>query len=74
MEHPHHHVIDTDSTTSSRFRNEAKWDGKHKKISTKISLITDVNGLPVDVLVGHGKRHDKGFLYQHLNNMPKAGS
>ena len=64
---------DTDSTTSFRFKHGAKWDGKHKKISTKISLITDIKGLPVDVVVGSGKIHDKDFLYTHLNNMPKTG-
>jgi hypothetical protein len=42
-------AIDTDSTTSFRFKRMAKWDGKHKKLSTKISLFTDANGLPADV-------------------------
>lgn len=46
----------------------AKWDGKHKKISTKISLFTDINGLPADVSFGHGKTHDKDFVWEHYNN------
>lgn len=61
-------AIDTDSTTSFRFKRMAKWDGKHKKISTKISLFTDKFGLPADVLFGSGKTHDKSFVDQHIKN------
>lgn len=60
---------DTDSTTSFRFKYGTGWDGKHKKVSTKISLISDINGLPVDVEVGCGNIHDKDFLYKHLENI-----
>lgn len=61
-------AIDTDSTTSFRFKRMAKWDGKHKKISTKVSLFTDKLGLPADVLFGSGKTHDKSFVDQHIKN------
>ena len=61
-------AIDTDSTTSFKFKRMAKWDGKHKKISTKISLFTDIKGLPVDALFGSGKTHDKSFVNQHIKN------
>jgi hypothetical protein len=61
-------AIDTDSTTSFRFKRMAKWDGKHKKLSTKISLFTDANGLPADVGFGHGKTHDKDFVWEHYDN------
>ena len=61
-------AMDTDSTTSFRFKHMAKWDGKHKKISTKISLFTDINGLPADVAFGHGKIHDKDFVWEHYDN------
>ena len=55
-------AIDTDSTTSFRFRNGTGWDGKHKKISTKISLLSDVNGLPADVEIDKGNKHDLRFV------------
>ena len=62
-------AADTDSTTSFRFKHGSGWDGKHKKISTKISLLSDQEGLPVDVEVGSGKIHDKNYLYLHLENV-----
>jgi transposase len=61
-------AMDTNSTTSFRFKRMAKWDGKHKKISTKISLLSDIDGLPADVLFGSGKVHDKDFVWQHYEN------
>jgi len=61
-------AIDTDSTTSFRFQYGSGWDGRHKKMATKISLLSDKKGLPVDVLFGSGKRHDNTFVYQHLEN------
>jgi len=61
-------AIDTDSTRSFRFKFCTAWDGKHKQIATKISLFTDINGLPADVLFGSGKVHDKTFVCQHLKN------
>lgn len=61
-------AADTDSTTSFRFRHGSGWDGKHKKISTKISILSDKDGLPADVKIGSGKIHDKDYLYTHLGN------
>jgi len=59
-------AADTDSTTSFRFRRGAAYDGRHRKQATKISLLGDRNGLPVDVRFGKGNTHDKTLLYQHL--------
>lgn len=61
-------AIDTDSTSSFRFKKGAGWDGRHKKHSTKISLLSDINGLPADALIDSGKKHDSRFLPQHLKN------
>jgi len=51
-------AVDTDSTTSFRFRRGVGYDGRHKKYATKISLLSDKNGLPAD----------KTLLYAHLKN------
>ena len=51
-------AVDTDSTTSFRFRRGVGYDGRHKKYATKISLLSDENGLPAD----------KTLLYAHLKN------
>lgn len=61
-------AVDTDTTTSFRFRRGTGWDGKHKKIGTKISLITDIKGLPADLEFGKGNKHDLRFLLQHVAN------
>ena len=42
------------------------WDGKHKKIGTKISLFTDKTGLPADVDFGKGNTHDGSFVPGHI--------
>ena len=61
-------AADTDSTTSFRFRRGVGYDGRHKKHATKISLLSDKNGLPADVEFGAGNIHDKTLLYSHLEN------
>jgi len=61
-------AIDTNSTTSFRFKRLTGWDGKHKKIATKISLFTDKEGLPVDVILGKGNKHDLTFVENHVQN------
>lgn len=61
-------AIDTTITTSFRFRRLTGWDGKHKKIGTKISLFTDKKGLPVDVVFGKGNVHDGSFVEKHIKN------
>jgi transposase len=60
--------IDTTSITSFRFKAETGWDGKHQKIATKVSLITEKNGLPVDIEVGKGSKHDLRFCPKHREN------
>src|SRR3989344_8763759 len=59
-------AIDTTTATSFRFKHMTGWDGKHKKIGTKISLFTDKSGLPADVSFGKGSKHDIRFLPAHL--------
>lgn len=58
--------IDTTTATSFRFRRMTGWDGKHKKIGTKVSLFTDKYGLPADVAFGCGNDSDPSFLATHL--------
>lgn len=59
-------AIDTNSVSSFRFERGVGWCGKHRKISTKISLLTDKSGLPADVLFGKGGMDDRDFVPQHL--------
>lgn len=59
-------AIDTTTATSFRFRRMTGWDGKHKKIGTKISLFADKEGLPADVSFGNGNYHDGVFLPGHM--------
>jgi len=61
-------AIDTNSISSFRFRRMTGWCGKHKKPSTKISLFTDIKGLPADVSFGKGGMDDRDFVPIHLNN------
>lgn len=64
-------AIDTTTATSFRFKKMTGWDGKHKKIGTKISVFSDKNGLPFDVSFGKGNVHDTAFIDSHLKK--KAG-
>jgi transposase len=59
---------DTTTVTSFRFKDTSGWDGKHKKIGTKVSLISDINGLPSDVEFGKGSKHDLRFIPKHMRN------
>ncbi|MEN8253181.1 MAG: transposase, partial [Patescibacteria group bacterium] len=59
---------DTNTIKSYRFKSEVGWDGKHKVNGTKISLLTDINGLPADVIIESAKIHDGVFCDQHLQN------
>ena len=59
-------AIDTTTATSFRFERMTGWDGKHKKIGSKISLFADKNGLPADVEFGKGNYHDGVFVPKHL--------
>ena len=38
-------AIDTTTVTSFRFSDMTGWDGKHRKVGTKVSIISDINGL-----------------------------
>lgn len=61
-------AIDSNSVSSFRFRRMTGWCGKHKKISTKISLLTDKLGLPVDVSFDKGGVDDRDFVSIHIKN------
>ena len=61
-------AIDTTTVTSFRFKQVTGWDGKHKKIGTKISLISDISGLPADIVFDKGNTHDLRFVPKHLKN------
>jgi transposase len=61
-------AIDSNSISSFRFRRMTGWCGKHKKISTKISLLTDIEGLPVDAKFDKGGADDRDFVPIHLQN------
>ena len=61
-------AFDTTSSTSFRFKRLTGWDAKHKKTATKISLFSDIKGLPVDVEFGKGNTHDGSFVESHIEN------
>lgn len=61
-------AIDTTTVTSFAFSSTAGWDGKNKKIGTKISIFADENGLPADVTFGKGSDNDRKFIPEHLEN------
>lgn len=58
--------IDTTTVTSFRFKTMTGWDGKHKKIGTKISLFADKKGLPADINLGKGNKYDGDFVIGHI--------
>lgn len=59
---------DTDTIWSYRFKTEVGWDGRHKRYGTKISLLTDIDGLPADVIIKTAKTFDGNFIDQHMEN------
>lgn len=61
-------ALDTTTATSFRFKRLTGWDGKHKKIGTKISLFSDKIGFPADVGFGKGNIHDGDFVDGHIKN------
>lgn len=61
-------AFDTTSSTSFRFKRLTGWDAKHKKIATKISIFSDIKGLPADVGFGKGNTHDGDFVEGHIEN------
>lgn len=61
-------AIDSNSIGSYRFDLGVGYDGKHKKYATKLSLLTDIIGLPVDAIFGKGNTHDLNFVSTHIKN------
>lgn len=59
---------DTNTIKSYRFQGQVGWDGRHKVNGTKISLLTDRNGLPADAIIATAKRHDGSFVDEHIKN------
>lgn len=61
-------AIDTTTVTSFNFERMVGWDGHHRKLGTKISLFSDINGLPADAIFGRGDKPDPEFLDKHWKN------
>lgn len=64
--------IDSSTATSFNFKKLVGFDGKHKKYGTKISVLSDKNGLPYDMKFGKGSKHDLKFVSEHLTSTTKA--
>lgn len=61
-------AIDTTTAGSFNFERLVGWDGHHHKLGTKISLFSDKNGLPADVIFGKGDKPDPDFVEEHWEN------
>lgn len=59
---------DTNTIWSYRFKGEVGWDGRHRMNGTKISLLTDIDGLPADVIVESARTFDGNFIDRHMEN------
>lgn len=59
---------DTDTIWSYRFKTEVGWDGRHKMHGTKISLLTDKDGLPADIIIESASTFDGNFIDRHVEN------
>ena len=60
--------IDTTTIVSFEFKRGVGWDGFKKVVGVKVSLFSDKNGLPADVVIGKGSIDDKKLLPKHLEN------
>lgn len=60
--------IDSSTATSFNFKALVGFNGKHKKYGTKISVLSDKNGLPFDIVFDKGSKHDLKFVPKHLAN------
>jgi len=65
--------VDTTSISSFRFKGKTGWDGKHKKVATKVSLFSNKEGLPLSVVCHKGSVHDLHFVPKHLKDMYGRG-
>jgi len=65
--------VDTTSIGTFRFSAITGWDGKHRKIATKLSLIANKEGLPLSVVCHKGSKHDFHFVSKHLKEMRGRG-
>lgn len=61
-------AIDTTLVRSFDFKRMTGWNGQHREIGTKVSLICDKDGLPADVQFSKGNINDKVFLLDHIKN------
>jgi transposase len=64
--------IDSSTATSYRFKNLVGFDGKHKKNGTKISVLSNGEGIPYDIEFGKGNVHDLRFVPKHIANTKKS--
>lgn len=62
---------DTNTIWSYRFKAEVGWDGRHRMYGTKISLLTDIGGLPADAIIESAKTFDGNFIDRHMENTVK---
>lgn len=62
-------AIDTTLVRSFEFTRMTGYDGQHKAIGIKVSLIANVDGLPVDAQFGKGNKNDKEFVLSHIKNV-----
>ena len=61
-------AVDSSTITSFRYKSEVGFDGKHKKNGTKLSLITDAYGIPIELVTGKGNTHDLKLLAKNIQN------
>ena len=59
---------DTVTIKSYRFKAQVGWDGRHQVNGTKISLLSDIDGLPADAIVESAKTFDGNFVDRHMEN------
>ena len=59
---------DTDTIKSYRFKAQVGWDGRHQVNGTKISLLSDIDGLPADTIIETAKTFDGNFIDRHMEN------
>lgn len=61
-------MIDTTTIESFEFRYMTGWDGFKKKVGMKVSLFSDAQGLPADVVIEKADIDDKRLLPEHIDN------
>lgn len=65
--------IDTTVIPSFEFKSMTGWNTKHHVSGTKVSLYTDMRGLPADCSFGKGSTNDKDFILHHISYTNGSG-